>query len=137
MLIKRLYSLILVIIILTTFISKSVVASGTFSVYHNFEKNPAYQGDLVTVTITITNDDPDQCRITWLGIHLDWQSDNIYTTCGDVSEDNPEAIASGDTETFQIVIEVPSNVLTGNHAYNILFCQFHPNIHFLQKFLNS
>lgn len=99
----------------------SASAEGNFDVRKMFSSNPAEQGDIVTVTVDITNNDSNQAKITWLGIHFDWQEENIYTVSSDVSEEEPKPIASGETKSFTINFEVPSNVQTGSHTYDIQF----------------
>ena len=107
--------------LMTLILPINVSGAGDFNVTHSFSSNPAEQGDVETITISITNNNPDQCRITWLGIHFDWQAEDIYFICDDVSEENPESIATGETESFGIIFEIPSNVQTGTHTYDIRF----------------
>ncbi len=120
--IRKVSVIILISIVLfISIISVNVSAAGDFDVTRSFDSNPAEQGEIVTVTLDITNNNADQCRIYWLGIHFDWMEDNIYIVCSDVSEEEPESIATGDTESFSINFEVPSNVQTGGHVYDIQF----------------
>jgi len=120
--IRRLGIILYVCLFITFLITPiNVIAAGDFEVKKSFSDNPGEQGDYVTVDIIITNNDDNQCRIYWLGIHFDWMEEDIYVISDDVSEENPETIASGDTETFDITFEIPSNVLTGTHTYDILF----------------
>lgn len=109
--------LILIVLVFPT----NVSGAGDFDVSYSFGSNPAEQGEYVTITISITNNNPYQCRIKWLRIHFDWQAEDIYSICNDVSEENPKSIATGETETFYITFEIPSNVQTGNHVYDIRF----------------
>ena len=71
--------------------------------------------------MTIINNNKNLCKVYWLGIHYDWQSENVYFLCNDVSTDNPKYIVSGETEYFNIKIEIPPNVNIDNHTYEILF----------------
>lgn len=119
---KQKYVIILFILMaIILLLSGNVNGEGDFEVSHSFSSNPAKQGETETITISITNNNADQCKIYWLGIHFDWQSENIYSMCTGVSEENPESIATGENENFYIIFEIPSNVQTGTQVYDIRF----------------
>ena len=112
---------VLTLLIVGTIMPTGVSAAGYFTVTHSFSSNPAEQGEVVMATITITNNEAHQAKITYVGLHLDWMGDRLYSPSSDVSSTNPVPIASGETKKFDINFGVPSNVLTRTHAYNIRF----------------
>ena len=73
------------------------------------------------VTISITNNNKNQCRVYWLGIHFDWQAEKIYYICTDITFKDPIYIIPGDTKQFHIYFENPYNIQIANQSYDILF----------------
>lgn len=73
------------------------------------------------ITISITNNNKNQCRIYWLGIHFDWQAENIYYICTNITFEDPIYIIPGDTKQFHIYFENPNNIQIANQSYDVLF----------------
>ena len=73
------------------------------------------------ITISITNSNENICKIYWLGIHFDWQAEDQYCVCTDLSVEKTKTIAPGDKESCYLYNEVPGSVNLGYHSYNILF----------------
>jgi uncharacterized protein YegL len=75
----------------------------------------------ICLTVSITNNNENQCNVYWLGLHFNWQPDNIYFICTDINIKNSLSIEPGETEYFYINFEIPGDVQTDNQSYDILF----------------
>ena len=72
--------LVLICALLTTV---PPVLSANLFLSGEIEPNPACQEETVTIDVTCTNQAEYQIKLTWLGIHFDWQLDNHYYTALD------------------------------------------------------
>ncbi len=71
------------------------------------------EGGVETFRITIQNTGSDSMKVTWVGIHFDWQSEDQEYGCDDV----PQILASGASYTFLISgIPIPEGITT--HTYH-------------------
>ena len=71
------------------------------------------EGDVVEISITVKNTGSDSMKVTWVGIHFDWQSEDQEYGCNDV----PQILASGATYTFKISgVPIPEGITT--HTYH-------------------
>ena len=92
-------------------------AASNITVTHSFNSNPIRQDESGSIDITIKNNEANQIKITWIGIHFDWYDSNLYTQKSLSS--NPEYLNSGESVTITLTYQVGTEISTGFHSYNI------------------
>ena len=93
--------------------------SGELTVKYSFSKNPCEQGESSSLMIDITNPNDDQIKLTWIGIHFDWDpKDDVYTIDSNV-KNNPKILASGQKHSSTISFSIEKDTTLGDHVYDI------------------
>ncbi len=87
-------------------------------------------GDTVDFEVHVTNTGSESMEITYVGIHFDWMDQGYYYSSGDVSDDNPYVLGSGDSAIFYINgVPIPKGITTNTyHAAEVLITAADPGI---------
>lgn len=88
------------------------------TVSYTFSNNPCPQAESGQANITIKNPNDDQIKVTWVGIHFDFQPTDIYYVDGDVKA-SPETLASSQEFQSTVSYSVEKDTSLGMHIYDI------------------
>jgi hypothetical protein len=86
------------------------------SISLSWSSQTVYQGDMVSITISLKSNSTDYLRIYNIGLYFDWMPPDSFSGL-DFSA-NPVTIPSYGTYIFDaIFIQIPSNASVGSHSY--------------------
>ncbi len=109
--------IILIILLISLLFMPVVSAASDIATSYSFGSNPVRQDTDSWVDVTIKNNDPNRVKITWVGIHFDWQNTGVY-----YEEDliiNPEYLYTGESTTIRIDFPVGQEISISTHGWNL------------------
>ncbi len=111
---KTISILLLCVLLITSFVPV-VSAASNITVSSSFDSKSVRQDEGGSVDVSIKNDDSNQVRITWVGLHFDWLDSNVFYVKDLTS--SPIYLASGQSTTVTITFSVGQEIDIGSHSY--------------------
>jgi hypothetical protein len=88
--------------------------SNRIEVQYNWTPKPAEQGKSLSITVSVKNKQASPMTITYVGVHFDWQAQNVY-----YEEMSSIVLNTDQVKNFTLSFVVPVNSSIGNHDYSL------------------